>query len=406
MSLKQLGYARMRLFSQRAPYPQHHCFATSIRLRKRKPKETGSASPQGVRSSSAVESSCQDSGASRDNSQAAPHVDRELDKLYWKANPILRSTSIPDEATVQESMEMCRVFSESLANRSDSAGLIDTPTSNLLDIEAERNRRNGVLAVATAMRERAVEKLSKLAYTIITAPQVFISPQLLSSYVNTQSLLGRPETIPPIFLLYASKPVPQPNTTPIRYKSSNPNKASSAVPLSVANAALTSAIKRRNLPICFDIINTSVSANSFRRAKFLKRALVPCSGLALAPLATYVAASRWAVWQDTMDVEMARTIMFGGLLAYISFTATLGVVAITTANDQMDRVTWATGTPLRERWFREEERAMVDRVACAWGFEEPLKRGQEDGFEWQRLREWTGLRRMVLDKVELMEGME
>lgn len=402
MSLKRLGYTRTQLFCRHAFYPRHHCSATSVRLHQPKLKETGSVSPRSLRRSSAVESSWQDPG----NSIDSPQADYELDKVYRKANPILHSTTIPDEAAVQDLMEVCESFSKSLAKQSNSAGISNTPTSGLLDLEAERKRRNGALALATAMRERAVEKLSKLAYTIITAPQVFISPHLLSIYVNTQSLLGRPETIPPIFLLYASKPVPQPKTAPIRYKSSNLNKASSAVPLSVANAALTSAIERKNLPICFDIINTSVGANAFRRAKFLKRALVPCSGLALAPAATYTAASRWAVWQDTLDIEMARNIMFVGLLAYVSFTATLGVVAVTTANDQMDRVTWASGTPLRERWFREEERAMVDRVACAWGFEESLKRGEEDGFEWQSLREWIGLRRMVLDKVELMEGME
>ena len=98
--------------------------------------------------------------------------------------------------------------------------------------------------------------------------------------------------------------------------------------------------------------------------------------------------------------------MFAGLLAYIGFTTTLGMVAITTANDHMNRVTWETGTPLRERWLREEERAMVDRVACAWGFQDLWRRGEEEGRDWQTLRDWIRMRRMVLDKVELMEGME
>ncbi|KAL8832205.1 MAG: hypothetical protein Q9191_000421 [Dirinaria sp. TL-2023a] len=406
MNPKRLGYAPVQLSCQRAPYPQHHCFTTSVRLRQQKPKAAKGASPRGARSSLALKPTYKDPGISVDIPQPSPLVDHELDEVDRKANLILKSTTVPDEATVHEFMETCQALSESLAKWSDSAQPSNTPTSGLLDLAAERKRDTGQLALATAMRERAVERLSKLAYTTITAPQVFISPRLLSTYVNTQSLLGRPETIPPIFLLYASKPIPQPNTAPIRYKSSNPKKASSAVPFPIANAALTSAIKRRNLPVCLDIINTSVSANAFRRAKFLKRALVPCFGLGLAPLATYTAASRWAVWQDTLDIEMAKNMMFAGLLAYVSFTATLGVVAITTANDQMNRVTWASGTPLRERWFREEERAMVDRVACAWGFEESLKRGEEDGFEWQQLREWVGLRRMVLDNVELMEGME
>lgn len=84
----------------------------------------------------------------------------------------------------------------------------------------------------------------------------------------------------------------------------------------------------------------------------------------------------------------------------------VGYVAITTANDQMDRVTWASGVPLWERWVREEERAAIDSVAGAWGFESVEKRGDEEGEEWESLRDWVGARGMVLDRVGLMEGME
>ena len=79
---------------------------------------------------------------------------------------------------------------------------------------------------------------------------------------------------------------------------------------------------------------------------------------------------------------------------------------MTTANDHMERVTWANGTPLRERWLREEERQMYDLVAAAWGFKEGWKRGEEEGEDWMALRELIGMRRMMLDRVELMEGME
>ena len=406
MCLKRVGHPHLQLIRLYTHCPPHRCIATSVRLHQHRPKEPERASARGLPSSSSSDSAWQNRRTSIKIPQDNLFVDHELKKVHDKVNSILESTAVPSEATVQEAVETCEVFSEALAKRSDSVGASNSPTAGLLDLEEGKKRRHGALALATAVRKRAVENLSKLTYTIVTAPQVFITPQMLSSYVNTQSLLGRPETIPPIFLLYASKLVPQPNTSPIRYKSPNPSKASSAVPLSVANAALTSAINQRNLPVCLDIINTSVCANAFRRAKLLKRALLPCSTLALVPIATWVGASRWAEWQDTLDFELARNIMFGGLLAYVSFTATLGMVAITTANDHMDRVTWVIGTPLRERWLREEERAMVDRVAGAWGFEEPWRRGEEDGPDWERLREWIGLRGMVLDKVELMEGME
>ena len=107
-----------------------------------------------------------------------------------------------------------------------------------------------------------------------------------------------------------------------------------------------------------------------------------------------------------MEPGAATAVAFAGILTYVGATATIGVVAMTTANDQMDRVTWATGMPLRERWLREEERAAVDRVAGAWGFRESWRRGEEEGEEWEMLREWVGVRGMVLDRVELMEGME
>jgi hypothetical protein len=107
-----------------------------------------------------------------------------------------------------------------------------------------------------------------------------------------------------------------------------------------------------------------------------------------------------------MDSAMATNVAFAGILAYVGFTATIGVVAVTTANDQMDRVTWAQGMPLRERWIREDERAAIDRIASAWGFREVWRRGEEEGEDWDNLREWVGRRGMILDRVELMEGME
>ena len=49
---------------------------------------------------------------------------------------------------------------------------------------------------------------------------------------------------------------------------------------------------------------------------------------------------------------------------------------------------------------------MLDRVACIWGFNQNSRRGEEEGPDWEALREWIGLRGMILDKVSLMEGME
>jgi hypothetical protein len=61
---------------------------------------------------------------------------------------------------------------------------------------------------------------------------------------------------------------------------------------------------------------------------------------------------------------------------------------------------------LRERWLREEERAGLDKIVMAWGFKETLRRGEEEGIEWEELKYWCGVRGMVLDAVQLMAGME
>lgn len=331
-----------------------------------------------------------------------------MSEVLSKARTLSRSATIPSEESTEEALQSCENLAGILADiEIDTNAESQNPTSSLLGLDQLRRRSESQTRNLTrAAHDRIAEEVSKAAYAVVTTPQVFITPPLLATYVATQTLLNRPEAIPPVFVLYASKPLPRPNTSPIEYTTSNRNKASSAVPISTASNALDAAIDAKNLPVCFDIINTTICAPAFRRNKLVRRALIPALGAVIAPAAAYSAAAQWAVWQDTMDNQMATNVMFAGLLAYVSFTATIGVVAVTTSNDQMDRVTWASGTPLRERWLREEERAMVDRLAGAWGFQESWRRGEEEGPDWQNLREWAGLRGMVLDKVGLMEGME
>ena len=338
---------------------------------------------------------------------------QRVDELLADALKLLQSPTAPDEASVVESLETCEGLAKYLNGISESprssAELKSTPAMNLLFLDdqddAPRTSQSAV-KLAAAIRSQTVERLSDTAYKIVEDPKVFISPRILEIYVNIQSLLGQPDTLSRVLWLYANKPVPKPGTAPIKYTTANPASLAAAVPVKTANEALTAAIQSKNLPLCLDIINTSVCATAFRRTKIFKRAVIPLLGFSLAPLAAYTLASQISVYQDTMSPEMATNVAFAGILAYVALTGTIGVVAVTTANDQMDRVTWATGTPLRERWLREEERAMIDRVAGAWGFKETWRRGEEEGPDWDGLKEFTGLRGMVLDRVALMEGME
>ncbi len=350
----------------------------------------------------------------RRKSSASQTAEQVLAQELETAASVVESDAVPSEAAVQRALSVCEDLARSFVEPTESPEkpprIDKTPTSNLLSLEEQSQMPISSSPTQTLSRQpiesHVADKISSTAYSIITDPKVFITPSLLATYLYTQCGLGRPESFPRIFDLYASKPLPQPGRVPITYEDPNPRRASSAVPLVLARSALTAAIEAKDLPLCLSIIDTSVCTTAFRRNKVLRRALLPFSGLALAPAAAYVLAAQLAQYQHSMDYQMATNMAFVGILAYVGFTATIGLVAIATANDQMDRITWAMGTPLRERWLREEERALVDRVAGAWGFQDVNKRGEEEGGEWEALREWALMRGMVLDKPELMEGME
>ncbi|KAI4148277.1 MAG: hypothetical protein L6R39_002827 [Caloplaca ligustica] len=338
-----------------------------------------------------------------------------LDKeLLNKARTVLQSPTIPDAALVEETLEACEKFARLLAEDAQSStrdpGPEHTPASHLLSLEENQNnsrvQRSKHTSSLGLAKNPAAQLVSSIAYKIINDPMVFITPKLLERYVSVQAFLARPRSFPEVFHLYASKAIPKPNSNPVQYTNPSSNKPSAHIPLTIANIALTAAIKTKDLPLCFDIIDYTVCAPAYRVSKFLRKAFVPLAGAILAPFAIYKLASELSTWQSTMDAPMATQVLFAGILAYVGFTATIGFVAVTTANDQMDRVTWAIGTPLRERWMREEERMLVDRVAGAWGFQQRWRRGEEEGEDWEALREWTGMRGMVLDKTELMDGME
>ncbi|KAI7185482.1 hypothetical protein KC363_g7090 [Hortaea werneckii] len=255
--------------------------------------------------------------------------------------------------------------------------------------------------------------ISEKAESLLRHPHVFITPALLKAYVSLQSLLHQPASFPDIFDLYAHKPIPVPPSgasggsgSAITFKPARPTNPSAAIPTPTASLALTTALTTHSLPLALSIINTTFSTPAYRRAKTLQHLLLPGSLLTVSPLAAYTLSSHFSSWQNTMDPSYATGVAFAGICTYVASVASIGYVAITTANDQMQRVTWAQGVPLWERWVREEERAALDRVAVKWGFEDVERRGEEVGWEWEVLREEVGVRGCVLDKSELMEGME
>ncbi|KAH8881257.1 hypothetical protein GQ53DRAFT_668204 [Thozetella sp. PMI_491] len=251
----------------------------------------------------------------------------------------------------------------------------------------------------------AVDRISTAAYAIISHPNVVITPKLLKTYVKIQSHFGRPESLPEVLELFAAKPEPRLAGDAIEYAARNPNKAANAVEKEVADAALEAAIEAKNLDAAIGIVEATYATTAHVRSKILKGVLVPGIFITLAPIAAGLLAQQFSLFQDSLDQSLATKIALAGILAYVGFMASLGVVVVATTNDQMKRVTWTPGTPLRDRWMREDERAALDKVACAFGYSEKLRWGEEVGPEWEALREYILRKSMILDSVELMEDV-
>ncbi|KAK0656526.1 hypothetical protein B0T16DRAFT_425082 [Cercophora newfieldiana] len=298
------------------------------------------------------------------------------------------------------------------AETSGAEGNSESSASHLLSLDTTRStRRSGAAAASQTVAapplqpQDVLDQISDAAYAIVTHPTVVITPQILAEYVRLQARLGRPESLPRVLELFASKPTPRLSARNIQYLQRNPKKLESSINPVVAEAALDAAIEARNLDAAVGIVESSYATEASRRLRLFRKALLPASAFGATPVAAYLLASNLSIMQDSMDQAMATNVAFAGILAYVGFTATIGIVAATTANDQMKRVTWAPGTPLKQRWLREDERAAYDRIACGFGFSEQHRYGEEQGDEFKLLREFCLRRGMILDAVELMPGM-
>lgn len=323
---------------------------------------------------------------------------------------LLVSEQVPDNQKVDDVLLECEETARSLSpywdlrDESSTSGK-GNAISSLLEMEEERGSATQRHEVEEVLRGLA-DRVSDIMTQIIKDEKVFISPRALERYVEAQCILNRADHLPEVFHLYANKPIPEEKSSPPKFHKANPKDVNSAVSAELANRAIDVAIKQKNLPLVLAMIDNTFCAPAFHRAKIFRKAAVPLVGLAAAPAACFTLASWASTFQNTMDPSTATGIAFAASLAYVAGTSSMGILAITTANDQMKRVTWLPGVPLRHRWLREEERAALDKVACAWGFQDPYMHGEETGEEWDSLREFLGMRGMILDKTELMEGMQ
>lgn len=247
--------------------------------------------------------------------------------------------------------------------------------------------------------------LSKLAEGLLKHEKVFLSPNILAIYIHIQRLLARPKTIPEALYLYANKPVPVEGSSPPKFSRPSPKSAKQAIPADLADAALTAAIDAKDLSLALDVVDHSYRAPAWRRHRIVTKLGLPGILTAITPLALYMIAQELSVYSGFIDPWTFKLYAFMGMSTYVMCTGTLGFVALTTYNDHHDRVVWRPGVPLLDRYLREDERAALDRIACAWGFKEVWRRGDEEGEDWEGLRQWILLRGMVLDKPDLMPGM-
>ncbi|KAH8675316.1 hypothetical protein BX600DRAFT_452412 [Xylariales sp. PMI_506] len=333
---------------------------------------------------------------------------------------VLGHKGIPSEADVAAALQACSVVADYITDDTVQPQLTHiineagSTASTLLSLDSSSSKASktsnstgsGSTATVFAQLEQMVNKISETAYLVIAHPTVVITPALLKQYVEVQYRLSQPETLPRVMELYATKPLPREVSGAVEFTEQNRHHTSKAIDPETIEMALETAIEAKNLDAAIGIVENSYATKAFTRAKIFRKTLLPGFTFIATPFAAYPLAKNFAVFQDSMDAAAATNVAFAGILAYVGFTASIGMVAVMTANDQMMRVSWAPGIPLRTRWIREEERAALDQIACAWGFREKLRHGEEEGPEWDALREYIGQKGMVLDRSELIEGME
>lgn len=344
---------------------------------------------------------------------ASYHPDTPLSVIKRATTQLSAGAGIPNEHDVLTALVQCDkaaslVMSASTGQVSRSQDESGNPASSLLHLDGSLAEPTQRLAeeVSDTGAGDLIDQISQAALEIIVHPSVVITLQVLEAYVALQARLGRPETLPHVLGLYASKPKPQSGSTSPEYAQEDPDKAANAVDPSIIERALDAAIEARNLDAAVGIIENSYATKAFIKQKLLRKALLPASVAATTPVAIYLVASHLAQLQSSFDEKTATVVAAAGLMAYVGVTGSMGLMAFLTQNDHMRRVTWAPGIALRERWLHEEQRAAFDKVACSFGFSQASRFGEEEGAEFQALREFVLRRGMVLDRIETMEGMK
>ncbi|CAN9167476.1 unnamed protein product [Alternaria alternata] len=379
-------------------------------------RNTSAARPQNItttsRKAAVVDTS--DDGV-RQYSERIVSLKSKLAQVEARIQEIYNSPKVEQEAVIMEAFEgLNYIAQEAIAIRlrqpqatqahirQSSAGAILSGLGGEEEAKTEAKKSSKLFGLDALP---SPSYLSKLAEGLLKHEKVFLSPDILAIYIHIQRLLARPKTIPEALYLYANKPVPVEGSSPPKFSRPSPKSAKQAIPADLADAALTAAIDAKDLSLALDVVDHSYRAPAWRRHRIVTKLGLPGILTAITPLALYMIAQELSVYSGFIDPWTFKLYAFMGMSTYVMCTGTLGFVALTTYNDHHDRVVWRPGVPLLDRYLREDERAALDRIACAWGFKEVWRRGDEEGEDWEGLRQWILLRGMVLDKPDLMPGM-
>jgi hypothetical protein len=338
---------------------------------------------------------------------SSANPDALVRKAQTLGDSVLNSQTIPPERDVLGSLTLIKYAALQLNSEGTGTKTRKDEAREVLSKALAATRGGPVQNLKHDDPQQITTRLlSMLAYKIIKHPPVFISQELLEAYVSAQIALKKLDTIPEIFDLYAHKPVPKKDSSPITYLTTNPKASNVAIPQELANTAIDLAMEQKSLPLALDIISSSFGTPAYRRSRFVRKGLPFLSCLGVSPMVAYSLAVAWAEHSVTLEAAKDAPLATAGIMTYVGVTSGLGWIAMSTYNDQMQRVSWLPGTPLRNRWVREDERAAVDKVAVEFGYRDLQRRGTEEGREWEWLRVWCGERGMRLDAAEQMEGME
>lgn len=338
--------------------------------------------------------------------KAVPDLTKLSTVVEQTRNRFLSAGGIPAGQLTLVALRTCQTAASAIKPHLNRKDMKPPPSasSTLLALDNNGSKTKPLQKESTRIQDTA-SRISNAAYEIVTSANVVLTPEILELYVDIQSSLGRPSTIPDIFSLFGSKSLPVKSGDAVVYKKQNPKRSAAAIEPDLAAKALDAAVAAKDLDAAIGIVETCYTGSPFVKQKLMRTMSLPALVVLPTPFAVYAISSQFAHLHDNIDPVAMTKVTFALGMAYVVFTSSLGLIAKATVMDQMVRVTWAPGIPLRERWMREEERAALDKIAMAWGFKETWRHGEEGGVEWACLREYIGQKGMVLDRIDFMEGM-